>query len=294
MTLKMGCAIWAYKGWVGPLFPKGSSPSKFLQLYSQRFSTVECNATFYSIPSAEVVTRWAQETPSTFEFCPKLPRSITHEGVLQPKIGAALRFIELMQRLGSERLGPIFIQLPPRYGPQAFQDLQEFLQGVRGGGTDLAVEARHPQWFQDGYGDRLNDLLTRLEIGRVLLDSRPIYECPDDPQLASERRKPRLPLQPASTSSFGFIRYISHPDTDFNEQFMMSWIPHINDWLSQGKRIYLFVHCPTEERSPQNAQRFQSLLEKHLDSPIPPLPWSQIRPESTQLSLFSSHSSSTC
>lgn len=287
MTFKMGCAIWAYKGWVGSLFPAGSSPSKFLQLYSRRFATVECNSTFYSIPSADAIARWVQETPSSFEFCPKLPRSITHNGALQPNLEAALSFIKLMQGLGSERLGPLFIQLPPRYGPHAFQDLQAFLQGLRGCGADLAVEVRHPQWFQDSDGDRLNELLASLEMGRVLLDSRPIYECADDPQLTSERRKPKLPLQPVSTASFGFIRYISHPDRDFNTKFMMDWIAPINDWLSQEKRVYLFMHCPTEENSPQNAQLFQSLLEKHLEVLIPPLPWSEIRPESTQLSLFS-------
>jgi uncharacterized protein YecE (DUF72 family) len=286
----MGCAIWAYKGWIGKLFPAGSPSSKFLQLYSQRFSTVECNSTFYSIPSTDAISRWVQETPSTFQFCPKLPRSITHDGDLQPKIGTALSFIELMQGLGPERLGSIFIQLPPRYGPQAFEDLQKFLQGlgegIRGGSVDLSLEVRHPQWFQPAHAQQLNGLLTELEMGRVLLDSRPIYECSDDPQLTSERRKPRLPLQPTMTASFGLVRYISHPDTDFNRRFMMTWIPYMNDWLRQGKRIYLFVHCPIEEHSPQNAQLFQELLEKHLDVSIPPLPWSTIQPDPTQLSLF--------
>jgi uncharacterized protein YecE (DUF72 family) len=286
MTFKMGCAIWAYKGWVGNLFPVGSSPTKFLQLYSQRFSTVECNATFYSIPSAEAVMRWVKETPPDFEFCPKLPRSITHEGALQPKIGAALSFIQLMQGLGAERLGSIFAQFSPRYSPQAFQDLEAFLQGIQGSGVDLSVEVRHPQWFQPAHAERLNTLLTRLNMGRVLLDTRPIYECPDDPQLTSERRKPKLPLQPLITSSFSLIRYISHPDRDFNERFIMDWIPHINAWLSQGKRVYLFIHCPIEEYSPQNARFFQNLLERHLDVPIPLLPWTQIQPEPNQLSLF--------
>jgi uncharacterized protein YecE (DUF72 family) len=286
MTFKIGCAIWAYKGWVGNLFPVGSSPSRFLQLYSQRLSTVECNATFYSIPSPEALMRWVKETPPNFEFCPKLPRIFTHEGALQPKIEAALQFIKLMQGLGSERLGAIFAQLPPSYGPSSFQDLEAFLEGIQGSGVDLALEVRHPQWFQPVHAERLNALLTRLNMGRVLLDSRPIYECPDDPQLTSERRKPKLPLQPVTTAAFSLIRYISHPNRDLNERFIMSWIPHINAWLSQGKRVYLFIHCPIEEHSPQNALLFQNLLEKHLDVAIPALPWTQIQADPTQLSLF--------
>jgi len=57
MNFKLGCAIWAYKGWLGDLFPTGSAPSKFLPLDSQRFMTVECNATFYAVPSADTVAR---------------------------------------------------------------------------------------------------------------------------------------------------------------------------------------------------------------------------------------------
>jgi uncharacterized protein YecE (DUF72 family) len=284
INFRLGCAIWAYRGWLGDFFPAGSSSSKFLQLYGQRMMTVECNATFYSIPSADTVKRWAQETPAGFEFCPKLPRSMTHEGELQPKIDAALRFIELMKGLGS-RLGPIFIQLPPNYGPSLFPDLEAFLTGLQACGVPLALEVRHPQWFQETDAARLNTLLQSLSMGRVLLDTRPIYECQDDPQLTSERRKPKLPLQPVVTAPFAFIRYISHPNQAFNHDFMADWVPYLQAWLQQGTQVYLFVHCPVEEHSPQNAQYFQRLLEDRGLS-IPPLPWMQIPAEPKQLGLF--------
>jgi uncharacterized protein YecE (DUF72 family) len=284
ISFRLGCAIWAYKGWLGDFFPAGNSPSKFLQLYGQRMMTVECNATFYSIPSVETVKRWAQETPEGFEFCPKLPRSITHEGVLESKIDAALKFIELMQGLGS-RLGPIFIQLPPNYGPQSFQDLEAFLAGIQAGGVPLALEVRHPQWFELTQTAQLNALLEYLAMGRVLLDTRPIYECEDDPQLTSERRKPQLPLQPIATAPFVLIRYISHPNQNFNHRFMADWLPHLQTWLQQGTRIYLIVHCPVEEHSPQNAQYFQQLLEDG-GLQIPPLPWLQMPAQPIQLGLF--------
>ena len=45
------------------------------------------------------------------------------------------------------------------------------------------------------YSNYLDDLLTKLNIARVLLDTRPIYNCPDDPQALSNRQKPKVPLQ---------------------------------------------------------------------------------------------------
>jgi len=283
MNFRLGCAIWAYKEWVGDLFPPGSRASEFLQLYSRRFTAVEGNTTFYSIPSAEMVQRWATETPPGFRFCLKLPRDVTHQGLLVPQIPRAIAFLEQMQGLG-DRLGPIFAQLPPSYGPASLDDLSKFLAACATQ-TPLAVEVRHPDWFQPVHAERLNALLENLSIGRVLLDTRPIYECPDDPQLNSERRKPKVPLQPVVTTNFSLIRYISHPDQEMNQRFLAEWVTHVDQWLRQGKQIYFFVHCPIEARSPANARQIQHLLEQH-DAPVPVLPWNAIAPSPSQLSLF--------
>src|SRR2546421_206988 len=59
----IGCAVWAYKEWLGDLFPSGSKSTDFLALYSRRLTTVEGNTSFYAVPNSEVVQRWAAETP---------------------------------------------------------------------------------------------------------------------------------------------------------------------------------------------------------------------------------------
>lgn len=283
MSFSIGCAIWAYKGWLGDFFPSGSAASKFLQLYSQRFSTVECNATFYSVPSADTVARWREQTPAGFKFCPKFPRSITHSGPLHQGIDAALNFVDLMQGLG-DRLGPIFAQLPPAYSPASCADLEAFFTALQHCGTPLALEVRHLDWFTSPYTEKLSELLHRLEIGRVLLDSRSMYQFPDDPQLGSQRRKPNVPLQPVVTAPFSIIRYISHPTFDLNQPFLEDWVRDIEQWLQHSTQIYFFVHCPVEEHSPRTAQHFHHLLQQHV--PIPALPWDQLAAAPQQLSLF--------
>ncbi|QYX30334.1 DUF72 domain-containing protein [Sphaerospermopsis torques-reginae] len=283
MRFFIGCAVWAYKGWVGELYPPGTRTTDFLHLYSRRFTTVEGNTTFYAVPNPETVTRWVTETPPGFEFCLKLPRDITHQKLLQPHIPKALAFLERMQPLG-KRLGPMFAQLPPTYSPALLDDLQTFLEAWPRQDVPLALEVRHGDWFKEPHLSNLTTLLENLGVGRVLLDTRPVYSGEDDPQLTSERRKPQLPVQFSVTANFTLIRFISHPRLSMNEQFMNEWVTYIKKWLSEGIKIYLFVHCPTEDMSPNNARYFQQLLEEN-GVEVPPLPWNNLS-NSNQLSLW--------
>ncbi len=268
MKFYLGCAVWSYKGWVGSFYPPKSKSSDFLRLYSQSFTTVEGNTTFYAVPSPEKVERWVQETAPGFQFCPKFPQTVTHQGLLQPAIASALDFIERMRGLG-DRLGVIFAQLPPSYSPTYLEDLREFLQAIQDNDISIALEVRHLDWYKEPYSHQLNQLLTRLGIGRVLLDTRPIYNSPDDPQLNSQRRKPKLPLQPIVTANFALVRFISNPQQQYNESCLQEWICHISNWLDNGQKIYFFVHCPQEEHSPRTAYYLQNLLkQKNINIPI--------------------------
>jgi len=292
MNFWMGCALWGYKDWVGEFFPPKTRAADFLKLYSQRLTTVEGNTTFYSIPDQTTVQRWAAETPVGFKFCPKLPRMVTHQGLLAPQVEGAIAFIRHMQNLNSNasspaehRLGPLFAQLPPSYAPSQFADLAAFLEALPRDEVEVAIEVRHLQWFEEPHAQRLNRLLTDLGVGRVILDTRPIYDCPDDPQVMSERKKPRVPLCTDTPTDFCLVRYISHPDLAFNAPYWDAWVKRIDGWLRQGKRVYFFLHCPQEEHSVTFARHVQGLLEAS-GVPVPPLPWNTLAEPPAQLSLF--------
>ena len=282
----LGCAVWSYQDWVGNLYPLKSQPRDFLNLYSRRFTTVEGNTTFYAIPSVETINKWVAQTPCGFKFCPKLHRQITHQGLLTPRLAEALSFLSRMSGLG-DRLGTTFIQLPPSYSPAYLADLKEFLTACSQFDLPLALEVRHLDWFNAEDRDRLNSLLAELNIARVLLDTRPIYNCPDDPQIAAPRRKPKVPLQPLVSGDVAFVRFISHPNLQYNHSYLQQWVGHVNKWLDRGKTIYFFVHCPQEARSPDTATYFHSLLEKSTANPNAfKLPWKELAPQPIQLSLF--------
>ncbi len=113
MNFFLGCAVWAYKDWVGHFYPAKTPQRDFLRLYAERLTAVEGNTTFYAIPEEKTVAKWASQTPPTFQFCLKFPREITHNGWLQPAVPQALSFLQIISNLG-DRLGPTFAQFPPQ------------------------------------------------------------------------------------------------------------------------------------------------------------------------------------
>jgi uncharacterized protein YecE (DUF72 family) len=114
MRFYIGCPIWSFKGWVGNFYPEGAKASEFLHEYSRRLTTVEGNTTFYAVPSQDTLEGWLAQMHETFRFCPKVPKVISHEGKLIDNIERAREFIRIMSQLGPH-LGPMFLQLPPRY-----------------------------------------------------------------------------------------------------------------------------------------------------------------------------------
>jgi len=174
MNFYIGCPIWSWKGWVGNFYPEGTKPSEFLHEYTRRLTTVEGNTTFYAVPAQRTLEGWAEEMPPTFRFCPKVPKAISHEGKLMDNVERAREFINIMNQLGT-RLGPMFLQLPPRYSPKLLGDLQAFLalwpREVR-----LAVEVRHLDWFDSPHDESLNELLSEHNMARVTIDTRPIRD----------------------------------------------------------------------------------------------------------------------
>lgn len=260
----IGCPAWGYKEWVGSFFPARTPASDFLRLYSRKLTTVEGNTTFYALPSAETIARWVRETPVTFRLCPKVSRDISHSPQLDAHKAETEIFIERMRGLGT-RLGPIFLQLPPAFGPTQLPQLQAFLDSwpseVR-----LAVEVRHPDFYTDQYATTLDTLISHYQVARVIMDTRPIRTGPANEQqmLQARERKPNLPLHLAVTTDFVFVRYIGHPRMEANEPFFEEWAPQLAQWFQQGRTLYVFCHCPFEEHSPalclELYQRVQALV----------------------------------
>ena len=273
----IGCPMWGYKEWIGNFFPLHTSPGDFLRLYSRRLTTVEGNTSFYAIPSAETVTRWYTETPPQFRFCFKIPRDISHAPHLEARSSETYFFTDRIRGL-KERVGPLFLQLPPAFGPAKFSQLQAFLE-YWPADLPLAVEVRHPDFYKVSHASRLNQLLSQYKAARVMMDTRPIRigSAEEKQILQSRERKPDLPLQIAVTTGFIFLRYIGHPRMEVNHSFLDTWAQQLAQWIEEGLTLFVFCHCPFEVHSPVICS---TLYEKvRAQTSLPPLPWQPDQPD---------------
>lgn len=273
----IGCPIWSNKSWVGSFYPEGTKSSDYLRVYARQLTTVEGNTTFYAVPAPATVQHWVEETPSTFRFCPKLPRAISHAGKLMDHIPEAEQFLAVMGQFG-ERLGPFFLQLPPVYAPAMIEDLRAFLAWWPSQ-IPLAVEVRHLAWFDGLQHKTLQALLASHQMARVIIDTRPIRSLKGDSILKGSvyerllqagERKPNLPLVLEPTAPFTFLRYIGHPRLEQNAAFLDEWAGHLAEWLSEGRDAYVFCHCPDESLDPQLCRELHQRVAAR--APVSPLP----------------------
>ena len=90
-TIVVGTSSWADPGFVAEWYPEGLPDRDRLPWYAERFDGVEVNATYYAVPGAATVRRWAEVTPKAFTFDVKLHQSLSRHSAEVGSLPRALR-----------------------------------------------------------------------------------------------------------------------------------------------------------------------------------------------------------
>jgi uncharacterized protein YecE (DUF72 family) len=160
---RIGCSGWNYTDWRGPFYPRGEPQRRWLELYAERFDTVEVNNTFYRLPRRDVVASWAAQTPDSFTFAVKASRYLTHIKRLTELGEGVARFYERIEPLiEARRLGPVLWQLPGNF-QRDDERLHAWLAALPEGLH--TIEFRHPSWFVAPVLDALRSRGVALTIG---------------------------------------------------------------------------------------------------------------------------------
>jgi uncharacterized protein YecE (DUF72 family) len=161
-----------------------------LSYYAAHFSCVEINSSFYRPHQSATYARWRDETPATFRFSVKMPRSITHESHLKRCAAEVARFYEDVAELRS-KLAAVLVQLPPslEFNGRTVRTFFNNLPRLRG--TKVVCEPRHPSWFSSAAENSLRE----AGVSRVAADPA---RCPGAEAAGGVRR-------------FGYFRWHGSP-----------------------------------------------------------------------------------
>ncbi len=248
----IGCPVWADKGFVGKLYPKGTRETDFLNEYGKQFNAIELNATHYRIPSLTQVAKWKANVPKDFKFFPKVPQLISHAGNINTKDDLLQMFNSAIWEF-RENLGAVFLQLPPYFKPNRFKELEEFVAGYSKD-IPLFVELRNEAWFQNKkITAEVFNMLESYGTGSVITD------------VAGRRDV----LHNRLTLPKAFIRFTGNDlhATDFKR--MDEWLHRIEQWLTNGlQELYFFLHTPEKHHTAEMSDYFIERINKFSAQPL--------------------------
>lgn len=237
---------WTMREWAGRVYPQSASPQSYLFHYARQFNGIELNATHYALPDSDLVARWKEQTPEGFRFSPKFPQSVSHAPDLRQVTEQASRFAERMLELG-DRLGCAFLQLPPTTGPEAAADLAQLLDALPRR-FRVAVEFRHPRWFQDHrLVDEAFEVLAPRGVATVITD------------VAGRRDV----LHTSLTAPIAMLRFVGHGLHPTDYERLDAWSERFAHWIDRGLRTaYVFHHQRGALLSPESSNAFVERMNR--------------------------------
>ena len=227
--ISIGLAGWSDRDFIGKLYPRGARPNEFLKYQARAFPTNELNSTYYGV-DRQRIRRWASAVPTTFRFCPKLPKAITHDLELRGVDSSMEHFTEALREFGGT-LGCVWGVLPPGFGPDRLGDLDRFLRRWAPH-MSLAFELRHAAWFsQRGALDRAIDVLAEHGAIPILTD------------VAGRRDVLHMRLA-GRTTMVRFVGNGLHP-SDLTR--LDAWAQRLARWAERGlDHAWFFLHQPRD------------------------------------------------
>jgi len=207
-------------------FPEAFREQTRLSYYASLFHSVEINSSFYRMPFARTVAKWASEVPDDFRFTFKLIQTVTHSVKRQFNTAPVAEFMERINAAGAKS-GCLLVQLPPSFSVDLVQ-LHELLTllTTTGGSHQwpLAIEFRHNSW----YIDNMYELLHKYNAAMVLHDMR-------------------ISASPFELTSDQFVYLRFHgPESgyrgSYSDQYLQEYASYIREWMEEGRAVYAYFN----------------------------------------------------
>jgi uncharacterized protein YecE (DUF72 family) len=271
-AIRVGTCSFADEALTALWYPRGiRSGEERLRYYAKRFDTVEIDATYYTLPAAEITARWAERTPPGFVFHVKAFGLMTRHPVrleqLPPDlrdhvdVGRAgrvehpsrevreevfARFHEALEPLRTAgKLGGVLMQFPPYVVPRP--ESYSYLEWAQDqlGGDEMLVEFRHRSWVDDEHRAEVLGFLEERGATMVVVDA-PRSEA-----------KNLIPTVVAATSQTAYVRMHGRNAATWNtraksaaerfdylysERELTEWIEPLRELSAAGHQVFVFFN----------------------------------------------------
>lgn len=208
-------------------FPPAFQDKSRLHYYASLFNCLEVNSSFYRIPMARTVAKWAEDVPGDFKFTFKLFRGITHSKGLIWEAAELQRFLMAIEAAGKKK-GCILVQFPPSIQYSYFDKVSHLLTALRqeplARDWRIAVEFRHSSWYRE-------ETFHLLETNQMAMVQ---HDMP-----ASKISFPDI------ESEFVFLRFHGENGKyrgSYDDEVLSDVADYCKDCLQQGKMVFAYFN----------------------------------------------------
>ncbi|MDQ3016585.1 MAG: DUF72 domain-containing protein [Bacteroidota bacterium] len=229
-------------------FPPGFEDASRLQYYASIMNSIEINSSFYKVPQATTVGKWADAVGPDFTFTFKLWKQITHCNGLHFEKADVEIFYRSIAAVG-EKKGCLLIQFPPKLGIDSFSQFKVLLESIKEidptGMWPLAVEFRHRSWYDDSVYHLLDQYTATLVIQDIPKSATPMIDL----------------------ESYTIYLRFHGPTGNYGESYSTEVLEehaeYVLDWMSEGKKVFTYFNN-TSGNAFENLQTFNAFIKQRL------------------------------
>lgn len=189
------------------------------------FNSIEINSSFYKLPKAATVARWANEVTPNFKFTYKLWKEITHNKELTFKPGDVYDFMQAINAVGDKK-GCLLIQFPPSLTATYTPQLEILLDTIKhiDSSWHIAIEFRHPSWYHNAVYDVLNRHKAAMVIHDMPASASPIITF---------------------DANVVYLRFHGPGGRyrgSYEDDLLHDYAIYIKEWQNEGKTVYAYFN----------------------------------------------------
>ncbi|KZZ83254.1 DUF72 domain-containing protein [Bacillus sp. SJS] len=253
------------------IYPDTIRPSDKLKEYSAHFPAVEIDASFYAVQPERNMRKWAEETPSEFQFVVKAYQGMTgHERGEIPFETKTEMFeafkLSLKPLIDAGKMAMVLFQFPPWF--HCKKENVDYLRWCRQQMADLpcALEFRNQSWFQPDVKERtlsfmkeenwIHSICDEPQAGKWSIPAILEIANPEKTLVRFHGRNVHGWNKTGNDHEWREVRYLYK----YSTKELKEWAQNLKDLSVKTKELFVLFNNNSGGDAAENAQELIDLL----------------------------------